>query len=116
MRAWLLELRRGGVRVHGTRRPDDWVEGFVSFTSRVTRSRSFDCLVFRRVTDPHPVPNWRELYEPRIMSIGGGSLWLRGFERDGDAAVVQEWQLDVQRAVPPGGHYGPPLGEVPPSR
>jgi hypothetical protein len=116
VRAWLLELRRSGVRVRGVRRPDEWVEGFVSFRAHPTRCRSFDCMVFRRVMDPHPMPNWRELYEPRIMSIGGGSLWIRGFERQGDAALVQEWRLDCQRAVAPGGHVGPPLGEVPSTR
>jgi len=41
-------------------------------------------------------------------------LIVRGFERAGAAAVVQEWRLDLQRAVAPGGHYGPPLGEVRP--
>lgn len=41
------------------------------------------------LVDPHPVPNWRALFEPRIVSIGGGSIWLRGFERVGTAAVVQ---------------------------
>lgn len=116
MRAWLLELRRRGARVRGDRSPEEWVEGFVSFHSRRTRARSFDCLVFRRVIDSHPMHNWRELFEPRLMSIGGGSIWVRGFERDGEAAVVQEWRLDVQRAVKPGGHHGPPLGEVAPSR
>jgi hypothetical protein len=39
-------------------------------------------------------------------------MYVRGFERVGAAAVVQEWRLDVQRAEAPGGHYGPPLGEV----
>jgi hypothetical protein len=68
--------------------------------------------VFRRVIDPHPMPNWRELFEPHIMSIGGGTIWLRGFERVGDAAVAQEWRLDVQRAVAPGAVSGPPMGEV----
>lgn len=116
MRAWLLELRRGGVRVGGQRAPAEWVDGFVSFTSRPGKARTFDCCVFRRVGDPHPMPNWRELFEPRIVSIGGGTIWLRGFERDGSAAVVQEWRLDCQRAVKPGGHFGPPLGEVPASR
>jgi hypothetical protein len=28
--------------------------------------------------------------------------------------VLQEWRLDLQRVVPPGGHYGPPTGEVRP--
>lgn len=114
MRAWLLPLRREGVRLGDERPPSDWTEGFVSFTSRPGRGRSFDCLVFRRVGDSHPMPNWCELFEPRIVSVGDGTLIVRGFERVGAAAVVQEWRLDVQRAVAPGGHYGPPLGEVRP--
>ena len=41
-----------------------------------------------------------------------GRVQNNDYERDGAAAVVQEWRLDVQRAVAPGEHYGPPLGEV----
>jgi hypothetical protein len=115
MRAWLLPLRHQGVRLEQERPPSDWVEGFVSFETRTVRGRSFDCLVFRRVVDSHPMPNWRELFEPRIVSVGAGTLYVRGFERVGAAAVVQEWRLDVQRAVAPGAHYGPPLGEVRPA-
>ena len=51
------------------------------------------------------------------MSIRAGSIYLRGFERvqrgGSTAALIQEWRLDCQRAVAPGGHYGPPLGELP---
>ena len=112
MRAWLLRLRREGVRLGEDRPPGDWTEGFVTFTSRPTKARTFDCLVFRRVGDPHPMPDWCELFEPRIVAVGGGTLYVRGFERVGVAAVVQEWRLDCQRAVAPGEHYGPPLGEV----
>jgi hypothetical protein len=116
VRAWLLELRHEGVRIQGERAAADWVEGFVSCDLRRSRTRCFDCVVFRRVLDPHPMPNWRELFEPQITSIGGGSIWLRGIVRAGGAAVLQEWRLDVQRTVKPGGHCGPPLGEIPPSR
>ena len=112
MRAWLLRLRREGVRLGEDRPAGDWTEGFVTFTSRPTKSRTFDCLVFRRVGDAHPMPDWCELFEPRLVAVGGGTLYVRGFERVGAAAVVQEWRLDCQRAVAPGGHYGPPLGEV----
>jgi hypothetical protein len=36
------------------------------------------------------MPNWCELFEPRIGSVGAGILVVRGFERVGAAAVVQE--------------------------
>lgn len=109
-------MRSRGTRIKVPRAADDWVEGFVSFAGRRTAARSFDCVVFRRIIDAHPVPNWRELFEPRLTSIGDGTLWLRGFESHDGAAVVQEWRLDVQRAVKPGGRVGPPLGEIKPGR
>jgi hypothetical protein len=112
MRAWLLKLRLHGVRITGDRPPADWVEGFLSFREQRTAARSFDCLVFRRVIDPHPVPNWAELYEPRLLSIGAGSIWLRGFERVDGVGFVQGWRLDVQRAIKPDETYGPPMGEL----
>ena len=74
MRAWLLRLRCEGVRLGEERPPADWTEGFVSFVSRPSRARTFDCLVFRRVIDSHPMPNWCELFEPRIVSVGAGTL------------------------------------------
>jgi hypothetical protein len=112
MRAWLLKLRLDGVRIKGDRSPGDWVEGFLSFHEQRTNARSFDCLVFRRVTDPHPAPNWAELFEPRLVSVGAGSMWLRGFERVDGVGFVQEWRLDVQRAIKPNETYGPPVGEL----
>jgi hypothetical protein len=36
-----------------------------------------------------------ELFEPVLTSIGHGSLLLRGFERVGDSAVVQEWRCEL---------------------
>jgi hypothetical protein len=33
-----------------------------------------------------------ELYEPVLTIIGNGRLVLRGFEREGEAATVQEWR------------------------
>jgi hypothetical protein len=33
-----------------------------------------------------------ELYEPVLTSLGSGVLVLRGFEREGEAATVQEWR------------------------
>jgi len=36
-----------------------------------------------------------ELYEPVLTHIGNGLLVLRGFERDGEAATVQEWRCEV---------------------
>jgi hypothetical protein len=32
-----------------------------------------------------------ELYEPVLTNIGNRLLMLRGFEREGEAAAVQEW-------------------------
>lgn len=37
------------------------------------------------------------LFEPVLTSIGNGRLVLRGFERDGEAATVQEWRCEVLR-------------------
>lgn len=69
-----------------------------------------------RHADSHNVPDCAELFDPRLVSIGAGTLWVRGFESTGNAGVVQEWRVDVQRPIRPGGHYGPPLGETGPSR
>jgi hypothetical protein len=30
----------------------------------------------------------------RLMSIGAGSMWLRGFERVDSVGFVQEWRLN----------------------
>ena len=35
-----------------------------------------------------------ELYEPVLTNIGNGLLVLRGFEREGEAATVQEWRCE----------------------
>ena len=37
-----------------------------------------------------------ELYEPVLTSIGNGVLVLRGFEREGGAATVQEWRCELR--------------------
>ena len=37
-----------------------------------------------------------ELYEPVLTAIGHGVLVLRGFEREGEAATVQEWRCEVR--------------------
>jgi hypothetical protein len=34
------------------------------------------------------------LYEPVLTSLGNGTLVLRGFEREGEAATVQEWRCE----------------------
>ena len=36
-----------------------------------------------------------ELFEPVLTGIGNGRLVLRGFEREGEAATVQEWRCEV---------------------
>ena len=36
-----------------------------------------------------------ELYEPVLTTIGNGPMVLRGFEREGEAATVQEWRCEV---------------------
>jgi hypothetical protein len=36
-----------------------------------------------------------ELYEPVLTNLGNGVLVLRGFEREGDAATVQEWRCEM---------------------
>ena len=36
-----------------------------------------------------------ELYEPVLTNLGNGVLVLRGFERDREAAMVQEWRCEV---------------------
>jgi hypothetical protein len=33
-----------------------------------------------------------ELYEPVLTNLGNGVLVLRGFEREGEAATLQEWR------------------------
>jgi hypothetical protein len=38
-----------------------------------------------------------DLYEPVLTNIGNGLLVLRGFEREGGAAAVQEWRCEVVR-------------------
>jgi hypothetical protein len=38
-----------------------------------------------------------ELYEPVLTNLGNGVLVLRGFEREGESATVQEWRCKVVR-------------------
>ena len=38
-----------------------------------------------------------ELFEPVLTNLGNGVLVLRGFEREGEAATVQEWRCEVVR-------------------
>ena len=118
MRAWLLRLRKDGVSLGDHRPAADWIEGLVSSEQRHTRSRTLLCLVFRRVGDANMLPNTAELFDPHILSLRHGTIYLRGHERvqqgDATAAVVQEWRLDCQRAVPPDGLYGPPTGALAP--
>jgi hypothetical protein len=40
-----------------------------------------------------------ELFEPILTSIGNGRLVLRGFEREGEAATVQEWRCEVRSCL-----------------
>jgi len=40
-----------------------------------------------------------ELYEPVLTNIGNGLLVLRGFEREGEVATVQEWRCEVRPAL-----------------
>ena len=119
MRSWLLRLRKDGVSLGDDRPAADWLDGFVSSEQRQTRSRTVLCLVFRRVGDANMLPNTAELFDPHILSVRHGTIYLRGHERvqqgRATAAVVQEWRLDCQRAVSPGGHYGSPLGELAPA-
>jgi hypothetical protein len=35
------------------------------------------------------------LFEPVLTHLGNGVLVLRGFEREGEAATVQEWRCEV---------------------
>lgn len=72
MRAGLLKLRIDGVGIKGGCPPSDRAEGFLPLREQRTAARSCDCLVFRRVIDPHPVQNRAELSEPRLVSIGAG--------------------------------------------
>jgi hypothetical protein len=43
-----------------------------------------------------------ELYEPVLTNIGHGVLMLRGFEREGEAATVQEWRCEVLHRITTG--------------
>jgi hypothetical protein len=36
-----------------------------------------------------------ELYEPVLTNVGNGVLVLRGFERDREAGMVQEWRCEL---------------------
>jgi hypothetical protein len=36
-----------------------------------------------------------DLYEPVLTNLGNGVLVLRGFEREGEAATVQEWRCQI---------------------
>lgn len=36
-----------------------------------------------------------ELYEPVLTNVGNGVLVMRGFERDRESAMVQEWRCEL---------------------
>jgi hypothetical protein len=41
-----------------------------------------------------------QLYEPVLTSLGNSVLVLRGFEREGGAATVQEWRCEILSGRP----------------
>lgn len=119
MRGWVLILRRGGTLLPRQRPSDDWREGFVESRSRWAGDRLVRVLEFRKLGASAVAPPDAVLYDFAVTRLGGEGLTVRGIERlescGSVAAVLQEWRVDLQRVVPPGGHYGPPLGKVRPS-
>jgi len=119
MRVWLLRLRHDGVLISRDRRPGEWSEGHVHSVAIWDGKRLVRVVEFRAIGDAVVSKPRSKLYDPTLLDIGGDCMTLRGVEkvRRGRtaAAVIQEWRLDVQGVVPPGGHYGPPLGELEPS-
>lgn len=118
----MLRLRAAGVLLPELRPPEEWHEGFVSLeTTRPAQRTGRTTLVaeFRGFGDSHLVPPAR-LFEPVLTGLAHGTILLRGIERVTQgrktAAVLQEWRLDAQRVIPPGGTAGPPLGELPATR
>jgi hypothetical protein len=51
-----------------------------------------------------------QLYEPVLTSLGNGVLVLRGFEREGEPATVQEWRCELVAASAAGVSAGSRIG------
>ncbi len=118
MRGWILKLRQGGTLLPQHRAPEDWREGFVESRSEWAGERLVRVLEFRRIHAAVVAPPDEVLYDFAVTRFGREGVLVRGIERlehrGTVAAVLQEWRLDLQRVVPPGGHYGAPTGEVRP--
>ncbi len=119
MRGWMLKLRKSGTLLPQRRDPDEWLEGFIESRSRWAGERLVRVPEFRQIHASVVAPPDALLYDFAVTRLGGEGITVRGIERLESrgtvAAVLQEWRVDLQRVVPPGGHYGPPLGVIRPS-
>jgi hypothetical protein len=115
----LLRLRHDGVLISRDRRPNEWTEGHLQSVAKWDGKRLVRVVEFRAIGDAVVAKPRGKLYDPTLVEIGADWMTLRGVEKvrrgRSAAAVIQEWRLGVQGVVPPGGHYGPPLGELEPS-
>ena len=98
MRCRVFPLRRNGRRLpwreidNGPSFEDDLGTYYLTLRSE----RHFVAQLLGR-GDAFRNPLMPELYEPVLTSLGNGVLVLRGFEREGEAATVQEWRCEVIR-------------------
>lgn len=97
MHATVLRLRRAGARLALPRRRVEWQEGSL----RLRREGSVDAMdIAHGTSSPGNGIVWT-LYEPRISSIEPSYMIVRGFEREGEAAHVQEWLCWTWRSFEP---------------
>lgn len=63
-----------------------------------------DLRLTHRTTDGRRIPllqllgadrQWPNLYEPRLIGLDGGGLAFIGFERCGNAWVLQQWDCEL---------------------
>ena len=106
MRCRVYPLRRRGRRLPWREVANaPWFEGELStYYLSLPDSRY---LVAKLVTpgDAFCEPLLPELYEPVLTTIGNGLMVLWGFEREGEAATVQEWRCEVHQITSRSGRH-----------
>ncbi len=108
MRAWLLYLRKNGVRLPQQREHTEWIDGFVETRREWAENGTGLVYVatFRGIDQTAIAPPLGTLYNVTLTQICQDWMILRGIEEmrvnGGTAAVLQEWKLNIERDRAPG--------------
>src|SRR5262245_34106702 len=97
-RCRVYSLRRRGRRLPWREVANaPWFEGELSTYYLTLANARYFVAQLLGPGDAFRRPLLPQLDEPVLTSIGNGVLVLRGFEREGEAATVQDWRCEVLR-------------------